>query len=1079
MLAVVLTLASGLLLVLAGPAPRASALEGPNTFTSAALPTAQTNGTVWASASARGLVFVGGSFTSVRPSGAVAGSNESARSGFAVLDGATGQATSCAPAFTFPSNPAMATVRALDVSPDGQTLYIGGYFSHAGGQPHRNVAALDIASCTIRSDFGASTNSTVRALESTAAAVFVGGDLNQVNGVARTFAGAVNAVGAASPGAVRPWAPVLDKTVYAIGLKPSGGPVVLGGAFSSVNGADSVSLAAVDPATAVTVRAYAAGFFPSDRTVVRGIAVDDTGFYLASEGTGPGKFDGRMALDWATLDKRWVNDCAGATQGVVSYGGLLYSASHAHDCKAMGWFPDGERHHLLAEATGGGQIQPWFPNTNGGTGEALGPRSLVVARSGTADYLWVVGEFTTVNGQAQQGLTRFGQGVDTAGPSAPTTSATSLRPGQVRVAWRASDDTDDATLTYRVYRDGGTTPVRTVTAASWFWSRPQLEWVDTGLAKGSTHTYRVTASDGTTTTSSATVTVKVSSSGSTYAETVLADGATQLWRYDDMSGAFVPDSAGGGRSGVLTGSATFQHTPAAIPHDPSKALLLTGKETRVVSALRSPGPTTWTQETWFKTTTTTGGVMLGFGERPTMKSYHGDRQLFMSDDGRVSFGISLEGQPSTVIASPKSYNDGVWHHVAATHDESGMTLYLDGARVRHSPETRVRPQAGYWRVGHDEMANWPNRSTSLNFSGALDETAIYPTALTPRQILNHYALGGGRTTPGPPDFYGRTIYQDDPDLAWRLGESCCPWAEDATGKDNRGYYHGGVAYGTAGAVSGTSDTAVTFNTNQTYVSSELPAQPPAEFTEELWVYPNAGATGLLMGIGDSFGISTNTDRVVYFDLLGRLVFGIRTGATRTTVTSGRGLAPNAWHHVLASKGPAGMQLWVDGLLVASKAVPDALQTSPGYWHIGGDSLAGWPLAPAYNFFGGRLDEFAVYPVQLGPQSVAAHYSAGRWSVADAAPPTVPAPVAVAVVGNDVRVSWPSSLDNVGVTTYEVFRSASPGFTPGPATRIATVSSPSYVDAGAPPGRSFYVVVAVDAGGNRSAPSHLATAYRLT
>ena len=770
-----------------------------------------------------------------------------------------------------------------------------------------------------------------------------------------------------------------------------------------------------------------------------------------------------------------MDNCAGATQDVVAYHGLLYSASHAHDCTGMGWFPDGERHHLLAQSTSDGDIQPWFPNTNGGTGEALGPRALVVARSGAADYLWVVGEFTTVNGVPQQGLTRFGQGVDTAGPSAPTTSATSLRPGQVRVAWRASNDTDDSTLTYRVYRDGGTTPVHTVTAASWFWERQQIEWVDTGLVNGSTHTYRVTASDGTTTTSATTRTVKVASSASTYAETVLADGATQLWRYDEVSDVFFSDSSGNGRSGVITGSGSYQQ-PAAIPNDASKALLLTGGETRVVASKRSSAPLVWSQETWFKTTTTTGGVILGFGSRQTMKNRHGDRQIFMSDNGTVSFGISVNDTTAAVITSPKSYNDGAWHHVVATHDLTGMTLYLDGARVAHNIETRVRLEAGYWRVGHDLMANWTNRSTRENFAGALDETAIYPTALTPFQVLNHYALGGGRETPGPLDFYGRTIYQAEPDLAWRLGETCCPYAQDTTAQ-NRGIYHGGVAYGAVGAVSGTPDTAVTFNTNSSYVSSEYPSPAPSTFTEEAWVYPNVGASGQLMGLGDAPGMSTNADRVVYVDALGRLVFGIRTGTTRTTITSTRGLAPNAWHHVVASNGPAGMPLWVDGTLVASRATVVAAQ-SPGYWHVGGDTLAGWPVAPVQNFYGGRIDEFAVYPVQLTAQSVAAHFSAGRWSLADAAPPTAPAPVGVTVIGNDVNLSWPASLDNVGVTGYQVFRSTTRDFTPGAATRIATVSGPSYVDAGAPLGPSFYVVKAADARGNLSGPSHLATAYRL-
>jgi hypothetical protein len=1068
--------AAGIVLLSAVQAPPATALEGPNAFTSAALPTAQTNGVVWATATAGGLVLVGGAFTSVRPSGAAPGTSESPRAGFAVLDAATGQPTSCAPAFTFPANPALATVLALDVSPDGRTAYVGGWFSSAGGQAHKNLAALDLATCTVLGGFTPSTNSYVRALRSTSSTLYVGGELTQLDGATRTYAGAVNAVGTASPGALLPWAPAFDRSLRALALKPDGSVLLAGGAFSTANGADSAALVALDPASAATVRAYPRGSFPTDNTSVKAIAVDATGFYTGSEGAGANNFDGRVAFDWTTLNQRWRDDCLGATQAVVVYRDLLYSGSHAHNCSLQGWFPDGERHHLMTETTSGAQVQPWFPNTNDGLGEQVGPRALVVARSGGADYLWVAGEFTTVNGVNQQGLTRFGQGADTAGPSAPTTSATSLRPGQVQVSWRASNDTDDATLTYRVYRDGGSTPVRTVTAASWFWSRQQLDWIDTGLAKGSTHSYRVTASDGTTTTSASAVSVKVASAASTYAETVLADGASQLWRYDELSDVLVADSSGSGRSGVLSGRAGFQVSPAAIPQDTSRAMSLAGMESLVVSSLRSPGPTTWTEETWFQTTTTTGGVILGFGEKQTILDVHGDRQVFMGDNGQVSFGVSVDDGYSAVITSARSYNDGLWHHVAATHDGTGMTLFLDGTRVSHGTETRVRPQDGYWRVGGDDNENFQNGPTDDYFTGTVDETAIYPTALTASQVLSHYALGGGTTVPGPADFYGRTVYQEQPDLQWRLGETCCPYAYDATGADNRGVYHGGVSYGTAGAVSGTTDTALTINTNNSYVSSLAASPSPSAFTEEVWVYANLAASGQVFGFGDAFGVSSTVDRVVYVDSLGRLVFGVRTGATRTTVTSSQGLPANTWHHVLASKGPAGMQLWVDGVLKASNTVTAEALSYNGFWHTGGDTLAGWPNAPVQNYLGGRIDEFAVYPAQLPAKAVAAHFSAGRWSVADAAPPTVPAPVGVSVTGGDATLSWPASIDNVGVTGYQVFRSPTPGFTPGPATLLATVTSPRYVDAGAPTGPSYYLVQARDAQGNQSASSAQITAF---
>ena len=59
---------SGALTVL--PSAPAQALQAPVAFTAKDRPSYQTNGIAWSGASAGGLVFVGGSFSSIRPPGA-------------------------------------------------------------------------------------------------------------------------------------------------------------------------------------------------------------------------------------------------------------------------------------------------------------------------------------------------------------------------------------------------------------------------------------------------------------------------------------------------------------------------------------------------------------------------------------------------------------------------------------------------------------------------------------------------------------------------------------------------------------------------------------------------------------------------------------------------------------------------------------------------------------------------------------------------------------------------------------------------------------------------------------------------
>jgi hypothetical protein len=707
----------------------ADALQAPVTFTSAALPTYQTNGIAWAVASAQGKVFVGGTFTSVRPGGAAAGTGEVARANFVVLDAATGAPTSCAPAFTRSSS---ATVRSIAASPDGKTIYVGGLFSSAGGQARNNIAALDVATCTIVSTFKPSPNATVRAIKATASKVFYGGDLTIVSGVARKYAAAAGAVGAANAGALLAWAPQLDLYVRSMNTKPDDSVVVIGGNFDNVNGVQSNRLVVVDSSTGTTnVKTFTG--LQNERSVVKSIAVDSTGFYTGNEGTQG--FDGREAYSWSTYGKRWRDSCLGATQAVVVYQGLLYFGSHAHDCTGMGEFPDGARNHLLVESVNDPHLLSWFPQTNDGMGEALGPRGMVVATGSNAkDYMYVVGEFTTVNGVSQTGITRFGPGPDTVAPSTPVVSLQSVRAGQVRVTWRASTDTDDSTLTYKVYRGG--TLVSTSTATSWFWNRPQQTFTDT-VAAGSTQSYTVSASDGTNTRTSAAQSIVVASGTPAYAAAVLADSPMMYLRYDETGGGYLSDTSSGGSNLTTTGSVSYRQAPAVS--GTSKSLTFSGATSTAYGEARLTPVNSVTIETWFKTTTTVGGKIVGFGNKQSFASSSTDRNVYMTNAGKIVFGVYSAGYHT--ITTTGAFNNGAWHHLVAVQSStSGMVLYIDGVSRGTNSTTGHNATKGYWHVGGDGLSSgWPSVPTSLYFAGSVDETAIYSTALSAARVGAHYA----------------------------------------------------------------------------------------------------------------------------------------------------------------------------------------------------------------------------------------------------------------------------------------------------------------------------------------------------
>jgi PKD repeat protein len=160
-------------------------------------------------------------------------------------------------------------------------------------------------------------------------------------------------------------------------------------------------------------------------------------------------------------------------------------------------------------------------------------------------------------------------------------------------------------------------------------------------------------------------------------------------------------------------------------------------------------PDVFSVETWFKTTTTTGGRLVGWSNRNTQgNSARHDRQLYMDNSGKISFGVKPTAE-RVAVTSAKAYNNGEWHHAVGSLSKSGMKLYIDGVQVGSKADVTVGEHLniGYWRVGGDTLSGWPPLATAPAtnngfFSGAIDEVAVYKQELTPADVAAHYAAAG-------------------------------------------------------------------------------------------------------------------------------------------------------------------------------------------------------------------------------------------------------------------------------------------------------------------------------------------------
>ncbi len=743
------------------------------TVTTDALPTVQIDGVAWDQVVVGGTVYVAGTFTTARPAGAPAGTSTVERANLLAYDLGTGALVDTwAPRLN-------GAAYAIAASPDGSRIYVGGDFTNVNGVARNRFAVLNRATGALVTSWTAGANGAVRTIQATSSAVYIGGNFNTVGGQDRPRVASFDA----STGAVRNWrASVQPAQVDSIVLSTDGSRLFIGGRFQYINnqtrlgtGAVATSNAALLPWT-VGDELYSYGYSAGMQSLdTDGVNVYGTSFAFLGGTTGSySNIEGPWAADAGTSDVVWAGDCHGDTYSVWANGSKdhVYVSGHPHMCSNIGQFPEVsprvQRYGLAFTKEPRGEVQP---NTQGGnyqsiegfaapeirnfyptftSGTASGQNQATWDVTGSGGYVLYAGEFPTVNGTRQQGLVRFatrdiapnGRGPQLSG-STLTPTAQSHAPGTVQVAWPTNVDPDEEALRYEVLRDDAVDPVYTVVRPSRFWDRTTLSFSDTGLTPGARYTYRVRAVDaGGNAVTSPAVSAQVRT-GSTpvlgeYASRVLADNPAGYWRLSEPSGAFQDwtswaDASSG--AGVVRGAA------GALAGDADAAATFTGMgASRAYTTRQSVSSHRLSIETWFRTTSTAGGVLVSFGNSAgTGNSSSHDRKLYMAPDGRLTFGV----YPARVrtVTSTAAYNDGGWHHAVATLGRNGMQLFVDGALVASRDDvTFGQYYNGYWRIGGDTIAGWPE-SGGANFVGQLDEVAVYHRELTSDEVVVHRGLG--------------------------------------------------------------------------------------------------------------------------------------------------------------------------------------------------------------------------------------------------------------------------------------------------------------------------------------------------
>jgi glucose/arabinose dehydrogenase len=356
-----------------GPRNGAFVPVSPTTGAPAA-PTPYFSGTVVCSIpDGQGGVYVGGTFTT---SGTVLTTNLAHLRADQTLD----------PAFKFTADGGIA---ALTVS--SNQLFAGGAFSVLNGQSRSNLAAVDVGSAQVQ-PFAMSVDGAVQALAVSSQLLYLGGTFANLNGIPRKYLGAVDlSLSEPQPNA---WSPAPD-SMFGLGINTliaADGRIYVAGDFTYLGGTPRGQVAAFDATTGALSSWDAQVTNPWTILTVRALAISSNAVYIGGNFTSLG---GQPRSQLGAVDKSNGNALpwnpgvpANTVYALAVSGNVVYIG---------GDFPsvstNGPPRLAAVDATSGAVVD-WAP----------APGGSVLSLLQAGNWIYVGGGFDTVGGVHRPGL---------------------------------------------------------------------------------------------------------------------------------------------------------------------------------------------------------------------------------------------------------------------------------------------------------------------------------------------------------------------------------------------------------------------------------------------------------------------------------------------------------------------------------------------------------------------------------------------------------------------------------------------------------------------------------------------------
>lgn len=320
------------------------------------------------------------------------------------------------------------------------------------------------------------------------------------------------------------------------------------------------------------------------------------------------------------------------------------------------------------------------------------------------------------------------------------------------------------------------------------------------------------------------------------------------------------------------------------------------------------------------------------------------------------FELTLGGTQRTLYAAP-AIPTSTFTHLAGTYDGSTMKFFINGDLVASNSYSGAIATSGQpLQIGRLPGGNY--------FNGAIDEVAVYGSALSESRIQAHYIAGRS---------FRDVVLDANPVSYWRLGESSGTSAADEKNAHN-GTYTNGPTLAQGGAIAGNQNTAVTFDGSTEYVATgDLSVcDQDTTFSIEAWAKGTSASTNLWI---TSEGNTTNNVPICGLVHEGTNArFYVRdtagTGVATPTGTGG-GFNDGNWHHVAGVRNGSTFTLYVDGVQAAQTTA------TLGAIAVNTSGIGALNRAAAGNYYPGTVDDVAIYDTNLSAGQVKLHYDAGK------------------------------------------------------------------------------------------------------